>query len=155
MRPGSAELIEHYRRLAAGEQPLQCDPNDNIPMLPGEDQALKRIKEMEVSNLDRAIDLLTSGEAIEQIETRIAEHEAQLKKLKRLRKVLGGVTAAPKAKSKADENLEASIVDYVQRHGKSTASEIGEEVGVDYGLIGRCVAKSTKLKKINKLISLA
>ncbi|QEF98184.1 hypothetical protein Mal15_22330 [Stieleria maiorica] len=147
MRPGSAERIEHYRKLADQGEPLFAPYDENpIPMLPGEDNALRRIQTMEASNLDRAIDVLTDPDSMKRIDEQIEQLEAKSAKLKKLRKVLGGGGSA-KVNFKIDEAIEKRVVAYIKRNGPSLPGEIAKYIKQAPINIGRLVSASELLAK--------
>lgn len=115
MRPGSAEIIEHYRQLAERGEPLTPDPGNIIPMLPGEDNALRRLRHMDMSNLNQAIDRILSDEGEQHINRRIEELEVELAKLKKLQRALQGKSGSGRTLNfKVDTAMEAKVVAFIK-----------------------------------------
>jgi hypothetical protein len=156
VRPGSLERIEYYKQRAESGLPLFENAPAGIPMLPGqrnvcEQKSKPKPKEPEKMNIDEAIEVLTADGAESKLEHRISQLEAELEKLKKLRRIYATPTTR-QSTGKLDESLEAKIVKAVQG-GPKTPKEIAQAIGVHYMNVGKTVVASKKLKKIGNTVA--
>lgn len=162
MRPGSAELIEHYRTLADRGEPLVPDPDHLIPHRPGEAEAMQRINArtppaMETTNnLDRAIDRLLSPEGEAEIAAKITALETErdriLEQIAKLRRLRNSLTRENKHQAKTnyfkavDPEVERNILRYIARNGGGVKCKaIAESIGYSPQRIGMTISASEKL----------
>lgn len=157
MRPGSAERIAYYQARAEEGSPLFDDVPAGIPMRPGEDNALGRLKMVDVGDsFDRAIELLAGDDAAEKMSRRIDKLEHELTKLKKLQKALHGGTATSSQKPmKLDADMESKIVEFLKSSGPKRPSEIGDNLGVSYTMVGKIVRSSQRLAKDGPVVVLS
>lgn len=161
MRPGTLERMNYYRdRADAGLQifqdaPVMCD-DDEIPILPQEGP-----RPMELGNnnqpmsIEKAIQVLSQDGATQKIEEKIESLQSEIGKLRRMLKVVRGVSeAAPRARKKREFELtdaqakkEQNIVEYVEEHGPASAKEIGAAIGMHYLAVGMAASRSSRLQK--------
>lgn len=108
---------------------------------------------MESSNLERAIDLLTSDDAAKQINAQIEQLESKLAKLKKLRKAMGGGGSST-GNYKLDEATEKKAVAFVKKNGPCMPGDIAKHVGQAPINIGRLVSASELLTKRGSMVVL-
>lgn len=154
MRPGSPERIAFYRQKAELEEPLFDDAPPGIPELPHVNPEFNRQKRIErPMNVEQAIDLLTADGAEELVDQQIAKHEAELAKLRKLKRIYTKSTQG--VASNINEELEASIIKYVSKHGPRMPKDIAEGIGSSFMAVGKIVARSNKLTKQGAAVALA
>lgn len=106
------------------------------------------------SNSDQvlaALELLSSSPdtAAEVLDARISQLQAEVKRLRTMRKLLGKTTGVkmPKKNSKTQETLEEEIYQYVLTNGPTKPGDIGEALGLTAIAVGQAVAGSTRMGK--------
>lgn len=173
MRPGTLERINFYRERADAGLPIfqgtptNEDGEDAIPILRKEGP-----HKMELGNnnqpmtLDRAIQVLTQQGADEKLDAKIQDLQAEIDKLKKIRKLLNASRSTERKTKRvrvdSDDSpndsflsKEQDIVEYIEEHGSATAADIGRAIGVSHLSVGFTVAKSERLRKNGKTIELA
>jgi hypothetical protein len=158
MRPGSPERIAYYRERAESGLPLFEEAPAGIPELQRNVSCLPKPKpklepkpkEPEKMNIDQAIEVLTADGAEEKLNQRISTLEAELDKLKKLRR-LYSVDGQKNKRSPADPKLENQILDAI-KSGPRTPKQIAELLGIHFMSVGKAVAASKKLTKAGNVI---
>lgn len=113
--------------------------------------ASERIKE--------AMSLLMAdtGGAIEILDSEIAQHEAEIVRLKSMRKLLAG-DSKPKGRrielTPRLAKLEARIFEVVSRSGSVSVSDLSKGLVANGNVIGMAVARSSRLTKVGDLVAL-
>ncbi len=115
-------------------------------------QTITRATEMS-TNADQvlqALELLAeSGDtAAEVIDKQIAKYDAEIQRLKRMRRLLVNTQDARKNSPTRNQDLESQVYQYISEHGPTTSYGVAKALGTYPVAVGKVVASSNRLTKL-------
>lgn len=111
--------------------------------------------------IDQAISLLTSPDALQRIGHTIARHQSEIRRLNRVLRVLEKLTSRSDGdhaevlhhkamlRQTVDPGLEERIVEHLREHGPQLPKAIGDALRVHHTVIGKAVRASELLERMD------